>query len=159
MINTRPDGAGMPHVMALLDALSDTELRVETQAWLTGTVRSSAVLERRLAALLPDTEVVARTHEVAAWVSRQHGLSLVCWVTAQELEITLDEDVDMAIRVIINDIATVESPADTAANRRPCAAAMRRRASNHYGCRVSDPVVIRVVAIEGSRWAPPHHVV
>lgn len=141
-------GTRVPHLMTVLDALSDSELQVETYAWLKGTVRSTDVLQQRLAALLPDTAMLARTQDVAAWVSRAHGLSLVYWVADHELEITLDEDVDIAIRVIINDVATIEPPVDTAESRDPRASAALRPARDHYGCPVSDPVVTRIVAIE-----------
>ena len=78
--------------------------------------------ELRVAALLPDAELITRTHVVAAWASRRNSATIVYWLGDGELEVTLDDDLEEAIRTIVTDIAAtarVEQPAVTAVDVRP----------------------------------------
>jgi hypothetical protein len=130
----------------LVDALSDTPVTSETDAWFIGHARSAAVLERRLAALMPDAQPITRTDRIAAWVSRRRSVTLVYWRQDGTLELTVDDDVDQAIATILNDIVpAVSQPRDAAAERTP---ADDGPEAKRYGQAVSEPVITRVVAVE-----------
>jgi hypothetical protein len=132
-----------PTIVDLAAALSDTPLTRETSAWLIGRTASAAVLELRLAALLPDAEPITRTDGLAAWASRRHSATIVYWLADGELEVTLDDDLDQAIATILNDIAPAGS------NEPPSARHLHDRSGRgRYGDAVSEPVITRVVAIE-----------
>jgi hypothetical protein len=81
----------------LVDALSDTPVASETDAWFIGHARSAAVLARRLAALMPDVQPIARTERMAGWASRHRNATIVYWRQDGALELTVDDDVDQAI--------------------------------------------------------------
>ena len=46
-------------IVELLDALSDTPVTSETHAWFIGHTRNASVLELRLAALVPDAQLIS----------------------------------------------------------------------------------------------------
>jgi hypothetical protein len=96
----RPD-----RIVELVEALADMPVISETHAWLTGRARDAAVLELRLAGLVPDARPITRSDRVVAWASRRHSATIVYWPHDGALELTLDEDVDQAIATILNDIA------------------------------------------------------
>ena len=134
-------------IVELLDALSDTPVTPETHAWFIGHTRNAAVLELRLAGLVPDAELIVRSDRMAAWASRRHSATIVYWSDDGALELTLDDDLDQAITTILNDIAP--SRLERASRRRrPSPADGRRQESTRYGQAVTDPVITRVVAIE-----------
>jgi hypothetical protein len=131
----------------IVRALSDTPLTHETHAWLIGRTPNAAVLELRLAALLPDAELIARTDALAAWASRRHSATIVYWVGDGGLEVTIDDDLEQAITTIVNDIAKAIPVAH------PGAGALDVPPGEHselgrYGEAVSEPVITRVVAVE-----------
>jgi hypothetical protein len=131
----------------LLDALSDTPMTLETQAWFIGQTRNAAVLELRLAGVAPDAQPIVRSERVAAWASRRHSATIVYWLDHGALELTLDDDLDQAITTILNDVAQAGSSArpDAGDEDKP---ADDRVESKRYGQVVSEPVITRVVAIE-----------
>jgi hypothetical protein len=129
----------------LVDALSDTPVTSETAAWFSGHARSAAVLERRLAALMPDAQPIKRRDRIAAWVSRRRSVTLVYWRQDGALELTVDDEVDQAIATILNDIVpAVSKLRDAAAERTP---ADDGPEAKRYGQAVSEPVITRVVAV------------
>jgi hypothetical protein len=134
-------------IVALLDALSDTPVTSETPAWFIGRTRNASVLELRLAALVPDAQLITRSDGLAAWASRRHSATLVYWQDDGTFELTLDDDIEQAITVILNDIASPRASARPAADdtHEPSGDRLERR---RYGGVVSDPVITRVVAIE-----------
>ena len=103
--------ADRPAIVNLLAALSDTPLTHETYAWLIGRTANVAILELRLAALLPDAQPITRTAGLAAWASRRLSATIVYWLADGELEITLDDDLEAAISTIRDDIAPAGSSA------------------------------------------------
>lgn len=134
-------------IVELLDALSDTPVTSETHAWFIGRTRNASVLELRLAALVPDVQLITRSDGLAAWASRRHSATIVYWADDGALELTLDDDLEQAITTILNDIAPPGS------SERPAASERRERSgdrleSKRYGQAVSEPVITRVVAIE-----------
>ena len=137
-----------PSLMQLLAALSDTELYPETYAWFKGQVRSVGVLRRRLGVLLPDHEPVARTPQLAAWASRDRSVSIVYWIGDGELDVTIDQDVDVAVRVITDDIVACAQARAARSDRAAAASRSPSRSASGYGLPVDEPVVTRVVAVE-----------
>ena len=139
--------AGRTDGIVELDALSDTPMTAETRAWFIGHTRNAAVLELRLAGLVPDARPIVRSGRVTAWASRRHGATIVYWPHDGALELTLDDDIDQAIMTILNDIARASSSArpDAGDRHRP---ARDWQDSTRYGQAVTDPVITRVVAIE-----------
>lgn len=135
-----------PTIADLAAALSDTPTH-ETSAWLVGRVARRAVLELRLAALLPDAQPIVCSDTLAAWVTRHHSATIVYWAGDGELELTVDDDIELSIATILNDIATTDATAEPTADRpdeRPLAGADTRE----YGDAMREPVITRVVAIE-----------
>jgi hypothetical protein len=147
MHNPRITRGRSPTTVDLVAALSDAPLTRETDAWLIGRTTNAAVLELRLAALLPDAQPITRTDELAAWASRRHSATIVYWLGDGELEVTLDDDVDAAIATIRRDIAPAGSSAPPAASHGH-ERADDRADPRRYGDAVSEPVITRVVAIE-----------
>ena len=146
MFYTR-DADRLQRIVALLDALSDTPVTNETHAWFIGHTRNASVLALRLAALVPDAQLIRRSDGLAAWASRRHSATIVYWPDDGTFELTLDDDLEQAITTILNDIApprSSERPA-TDALHEPSGDRLERR---RYGGVVSDPVITRVVAIE-----------
>jgi hypothetical protein len=104
------------------------------------------VLERRLAALMPDARPITRTDRMAAWASRHRRVTIVYWCEDGGLELTVDDDLDQAIATILNDIVpAVSKLRDAADERRP---ADDGPEAKRYGQAVSEPVITRVVAVE-----------
>jgi hypothetical protein len=133
--------------VALLDALSDTPVTSETHAWFIGRTRNASVLELRLAALVPDAQLITRSDGLVAWASRRHSATIVYWPDDGALELTLDDDLEQAIATIVNDIVPPRSSV------RPAADDLHEPSGDRLECRryggvVSDPVITRVVAIE-----------
>ncbi|MGH2798300.1 MAG: hypothetical protein ACRDM0_11670 [Thermoleophilaceae bacterium] len=138
----RPQG-----IVALLDALSDMPVISETPAWFIGHTRNASVLELRLAALVPDAQLITRSAGLAAWASGRHSVTLVYWPDDGALEVTLDDDLEQAITTILSDIAPPTSSVRPIPSVRhePAGAQLE---SERYGGVVSEPVITRVVAIE-----------
>ena len=136
-----------PHrIVELLDALSDTPVTSETHAWFVGHTRDAAVLELRLARLVPDAQPITRSDHVAAWASRRHSATIVYWPHNGAVELTRDDDLDQAVTTIVNDIAPAGSGArPNADEHKP---ADDRLESKRYGQAMSEPVITRIVAIE-----------
>ena len=134
-------------IVELLDALSDTPVTSETRAWFIGRTRNAPVLELRLAALVPDAQLIRRCDGLTAWASRRHSATLVYWPDDGALELTLDDDLEQAITTILNDIAPPRSSVRPATDdlHEPSG---DRLESKRYGQAVSEPVITRVVAIE-----------
>ena len=147
MRNPRTPTGRPPTIVNIAAALSDTPLTRETYAWLIGRTANVAILELRLAALLPDARPITRTAGLAAWVSRRLSATIVYWLADGELEITLDDDLEAAIATIRDDIAPAGSsapPAECRAHERPA----DQSGPGRYGDAMSEPVITRVVAIE-----------
>ena len=142
----RITAARPPTDMDLVVALSDTPVVKETYAWFTGRIRSLTILELRLAALLPDAELVTRTERLVAWASRTHSVTLVYWLCDRELEVTIDRDLEEAVAVIIGDVARAPGSAQAAGGQREQLDGRSER--SRYGEPMSEPVITRVVAIE-----------
>jgi hypothetical protein len=136
----RPQG-----IVELLDALSDTPVTSETNAWFIGHTRNASVLELRLAALVPDAQLIRRCDGLTAWASRRHSATIVYWPDDGAFELTLDDDLEQAITTILNDIAPPRSSVRPAAGDLPSG---DRLECKRYGQAVSEPVITRVVAIE-----------
>jgi hypothetical protein len=64
-------------IIELVAALSDTPLTSGTHAWFIGHTRNAAVLELRLAGLVPDAVPITRSDRVAAWARRRHSATVV----------------------------------------------------------------------------------
>ena len=137
----------LQRLVALSDALSDTPVTTETHAWFIGHARNASVLELRLAALVPDATLITRSDGLAAWASRRHSATIVYWPGEGGLELTLDDDLEQAIRTIVKDLAPRDSSVRYAVSEshEPLG---ERLASKRYGQAVSEPVITRVVAIE-----------
>jgi hypothetical protein len=144
-----PTTARRAHEIALelLDALSDTPVTSETHAWFIAHTRKASVLELRLAALVPDAQLITRSDGLVAWASRRYSTTIAYWPDDGALELTLDDDLEQAITTILNDIAPPGSSVRPAAGNRhePLG---DRLASKRYGQAMSAPVITRVVAIE-----------
>jgi hypothetical protein len=134
-------------IIELVAALSDTPLTSGTHAWFIGHTRDAAVLELRLAGLVPDAMPITRSDRVAAWASRRHSATIVYRPRDGALELTVDDDLDQAITTIVNDIARPGPRVRpiTGDEHKP---ANDRLESTRYGQAVSEPTITRVVAIE-----------
>ena len=141
------DAARPQRIVELLDALSDTPVTSETDAWFMGRTRNASVLELRLVALVPDAQLIRRCDGLAAWASRRHSVTIVYWPDDGTFELTLDEDLEQAIATILNDIAPPRSSVRPAATERHKPSGERLEC-RRYGGVVSAPVIKRVVAIE-----------
>ena len=141
------DADRLQRIVELLDALSDTPVTSETEAWFIGRTRNASVLELRLAALVPDARLIRRCDGLVAWASRRHSATIVYWQDDGTFELTLDDDVEQAITIILNDIAPPRSSERSAGGEwhEPSG---DRPESRRYGQAVSEPVITRVVAIE-----------
>ena len=144
-----------PDVSPVLSALSDTDLVPETHAWLIGKARSVEVLQRRVTALLPDSEIVVRTPTLAAWASRRHSLTIVYWLDERDIEITIEDDVDVAIQVIVDDIVDPVGGARERPVGEASGPAVTRQSDSRYVSPMSEPVVTRVVAVENLPLGSP----
>jgi hypothetical protein len=138
----RPD-----HIVEVVEALSDMPVIGETHAWFTGHARDAAVLEQRLAGLVPDARPITRSDRVVAWASRRHSATIVYWPHDGALELTLDDDVDQAIATILNDIDRPDSSLRAAAGdqHEPADDGVEPK---RYGQAVGEPVITRVVGVE-----------
>ena len=139
-------------VIQILDSLSDTPLVPENSSWWSGTVRDQMILQTRLSAMIPDAGPVAQTEQLLAWASQRLGLTIVYWRADRELEITLDKDIEQAMRVIRQDIIPAGDPRHGQAIRRSAGPQDR---GGEYAGRMSEPVVTRVIAVQELPWGSP----